>query len=86
MQARRRLDLAIRPAIGVAGLEVEQVDGRRPAAHPEQDARTLALRVLDGIGGEGGKPAGRGRAKAGGDAEHVATGKCGTHGVSSAFA
>src|SRR5579883_1961180 len=47
------------------GLEVPQVDGGRPAVHPEQDARPLPLRVPSGLGRERAQPPGDGRRGAG---------------------
>ena len=45
-------------AVGVAGLEVKGVHLRGAAAHPQQDAGALALRVLGGVLGQHFEPAG----------------------------
>src|SRR5262249_10884959 len=52
-------DLLELTAVGVAGLEVPQVDGAGSAVHPQQDARPLALRVAGHRGSEPLQPARR---------------------------
>ena len=73
------LDLLERPAVGVADLEVPQVDGAGPTVHPQQDHGLLALRMLGGIGGEGVHPAGNraGGHAGGGQFEPLTAGQAG---------